>query len=138
MPSSLFLCPHFTPDAPARLKKDLDAILTLQSEVEKLDDALEAMRSSLKAAGTSEDVLSELSRLENHHSVLMAHVEKLYAKVNVDHLPEQLRTLPLEFVRMLLLARDIKTNLRIRATANFLEWDRLDRAAGGKDVALGM
>jgi hypothetical protein len=44
----------------------------------------------------------------------------------------------LEFVRTLLIARDLKINIRKRAIASFFEWDKLDRAVGGKANPLGM
>lgn len=43
----------------------------------------------------------------------------------------------LEFVQTLLLARDLKINIRKRAIGSFFEWDKLDRAVGGKQKALG-
>lgn len=39
-------------------------------------------------------------------------------------------------MRTLLLARDLKINIRKRAVGRFFEWDKLDRAVGGKDKAL--
>lgn len=35
------------------------------------------------------------------------------------------------------MARDLKINIRKRAIASFFEWDKLDRAVGGKQNALG-
>jgi hypothetical protein len=43
----------------------------------------------------------------------------------------------LEFVRTLLMARDLKINIRKRAIGSFFEWEKLDRAVGGRDGTLG-
>ncbi|EED83625.1 predicted protein [Postia placenta Mad-698-R] len=43
----------------------------------------------------------------------------------------------LEFVRLLLMARDLKINIRKRAVGSFFEWDRLDQAVGGRHNPLG-
>lgn len=40
-------------------------------------------------------------------------------------------------MRTLLLARDLKINIRKRAIGSFLEWEKLDQAVGGKHQALG-
>jgi hypothetical protein len=44
----------------------------------------------------------------------------------------------LDFVRTLLIARDLKINIRKRAIASLSECDKLDRAVGGKTNPLGM
>jgi hypothetical protein len=67
----------------------------------------------------------------------MAKVETLYSSLNVqDRFPE-LDGVNLDFVRVLLMARDLKMNIRKRAIASFFEWDKLDRAVGGSHQALG-
>ncbi|KAJ3558744.1 hypothetical protein NM688_g740 [Phlebia brevispora] len=123
--------------APARLKKDLDAILTLQSEVDKLENVISSTEKLLKITYKTNVALGELARLRDLHLTLAAQVDHLYASLNVDHLPPALKSLPLEFLRDLILARDLKMNLRSRVIAHWLEWDRLDQAASGKDAALG-
>jgi hypothetical protein len=61
----------------------------------------------------------------------------LYDSLNVGSSFPELDGIPLGFVRNLLLARDLKINIRKRAIANFFEWDRLHQAAGGQSQALG-
>lgn len=75
--------------------------------------------------------------MERTHNRLLEKVQALYSSLNVeDHFPE-LRGVNLDFVRILLMARDLKINIRKRAIGSFFEWDKLDRAVGGKDKALG-
>ena len=67
----------------------------------------------------------------------MKKVENLYTSLNVADAFPEVKGLPLEFVRTLLMARDLKINIRKRAIGTFFEWDKLDRAAGGRDHPLG-
>lgn len=89
-----------------------------------------------KSSG-SQKPLQLLSTLEDTHDQLKIQVEKLYSSLNVtDSFPE-LEGLNLEYVRILLMARDLKINIRKRAIESFFEWDKLDRASGGANPALG-
>lgn len=64
-------------------------------------------------------------------------MEELYASLNVhDSFPE-LANVDLEFVQILLMARDLKINIRKRAIGSFFEWDKLDRATKGRQQPLG-
>lgn len=68
---------------------------------------------------------------------LLEKIETLYALLNVQDQFPQLEGMPLEFVRTLLMAWDLKINIRKRAIGSFFEWDKLDRAVGGRDKTLG-
>ncbi len=124
-------------DAPVRLKNELDAVLVLQAEVDKLEDALKIARIHLQASDAPSAALAVISQLQVNQGIISDRVETLYASLNVNHIFPDLGGLPVDFVRVLLAARDIKISLRKRAIANFMEWDKLDQAAGGRDVALG-
>ncbi|KAG2115497.1 hypothetical protein DEU56DRAFT_919407 [Suillus clintonianus] len=120
--------------APARLKKELDTVLTLQADLDISDTALQSTRLMLEKGAASQDTLEAL---EKGHERLMGKVEILYASLNIhDQFPE-LEGINLDFVRLLLMARDLKMNIRKRAIASFFEWDKLDRAVGGAQQALG-
>jgi Ulp1 protease family, C-terminal catalytic domain len=124
-------------DAPARLKKELDTVLALQADLDTSDKALQTARTMLEKDMASDDTLEALESLERGHDRLMNKVEALYSSLNVhDRFPE-LHGINLEFVRILLLARDLKMNVRKRAIASFFEWDKLDQAVGGVQQALG-
>ncbi|KAI0373090.1 hypothetical protein BV20DRAFT_963601 [Pilatotrama ljubarskyi] len=123
--------------APARLKRELDSVLSLQTELDAIEQHFVAIEHSLEA-GTNTPIAHEyLSSLRRSHASTLQKVDELYASLNVtDDFPE-LQNLPLEFVRTLLMARDLKINIRKRAIGSFFEWDKLDRAAGGRDQPLG-
>ncbi|KAG2127205.1 hypothetical protein DEU56DRAFT_693117, partial [Suillus clintonianus] len=57
--------------------------------------------------------------------------------LNVHNRFPELQGVDLDFVRTLLMARDLKINIRKRAIGSFFEWDKLDRAVGGANQALG-
>ncbi|KAG1769968.1 hypothetical protein EV702DRAFT_1181682 [Suillus placidus] len=131
--SQLSICTH----APAHLKKELDTVLALQVDLDALDKALQTTRDTIAKGEMLEDTHDAIESLERVHEHLMHKVEVLYASLNVqDRFPE-LDSLNLEFVRTLLLARDLKMNIRKRAIGSFFEWDKLDRAVGGSQQALG-
>ncbi|KAG1801271.1 hypothetical protein EV424DRAFT_1545449 [Suillus variegatus] len=123
--------------APAHLKKELDTVLALQADLDASDKALQTTRDTIAKGEMSEDTRDAIESLERVHERLMHKVKVLYASLNVqDRFPE-LDGLNLEFVRTLLLARDLKMNIRKRAIGSFFEWDKLDHAVGGSQQALG-
>jgi len=123
-------------DAPARLKKELDTVLGLQADLEASDRALQTARTIIEKDVT-QDTLQALESLERGHDRLLNKVDVLYTSLNIhDRFPE-LHGVNLEFVRILLLACDLKMNIRQRAIGSFFEWDKLDRAVGGKQKTLG-
>jgi hypothetical protein len=79
-----------------------------------------------------------MESLERTHERLKEKVEALYASLNVHESFPELRGIDLSFVRLLLMARDLKINIRKRAIGSFFEWDKLDQAVGGKQQALGI
>ncbi|KAG1836027.1 hypothetical protein C8R48DRAFT_783020 [Suillus tomentosus] len=119
----------------ARLKKELDTVLTLQADLDTSDTALQSTRLMLEKGTALQDTLEALERGHNH---LMAKVKVLYASLNIhDQFPE-LEGINLDFVRLLLMARDLKMNIRKRAITSIFEWDKLDRAVGGAQQALAI
>ncbi|OJT05167.1 hypothetical protein TRAPUB_3992 [Trametes pubescens] len=123
--------------APARLKKELDAVLNLQVELDAVEVSLGRLQTMV---GTDEDhpiVHEYITSLKRTHSRAIQKVESLYSSLNVPEDFPELQGLPLEFVRTLLMARDLKINIRKRAIGSFFEWDKLNRAAGGRDQPLG-
>ena len=112
-------------------------MLTLQAEIDKLEGFIKTAHAHLQNADAPTDALSVVAQLKCAHTQMVERVEKLYSTLNVDTMFPDLEGLPVEFIQVLLAARDLKINVRKRAIANFLEWDRLDQAAGGRNIALG-
>jgi len=112
-------------------------VLTLQGDIDNIEDALRNARTTLKQGNVASPVLEAIAGLERTHTRLLKHTETLYASLHVsDGFPE-IQGMSLDFVRTLFLAHDIKTNIRKRAIASFFEWEKLDQAVGGKQNPLG-
>ena len=135
-PSCVFCRSHIS-DAPARLKKELDSILILQADLDSSERTLQHARTTLEKDEGATHALDALDSMEHTHSRLLDKFEALYSSLNVQDKFPELEGVGLDFVRILLLARDLKINIRKRAIGSFFEWDKLDRAVGGKDKALG-
>jgi hypothetical protein len=82
----------------------------------------------------SKSTLESLLRTQER---LKDKVQQLYESLNIEESFPELHNIDLDFVRLLLLARDLKINIRKRAIGSFFEWDRLDQAAGGRNQAIG-
>ncbi|KAF7967404.1 hypothetical protein HWV62_34409 [Athelia sp. TMB] len=125
--------------APKRLQKEVDAVFAIQEDVSAVEKVIDTARTTLAQGegGATAGTKASLQELRNRHQQLLAGVEKLYTSLNIhDKFPE-LKGVDIDFVRTLLLARDLKINIRKRAVGSFLEWERLDQAVGGKHQALG-
>ncbi|EMD40254.1 hypothetical protein CERSUDRAFT_46500 [Gelatoporia subvermispora B] len=68
---------------------------------------------------------------------LNTHAETLYISLNISQMFPELKNVDAEVVRVIMLAHDLKIYIRKRVVAQLLEFDRIDRAAGGKDNPLG-
>ena len=124
-------------DAPARLKKELDTVLILQADIDNTNKLLQLARTTIEKGNATPGILDALASLECTHAKLVTQAETLYSSLNVhDQFPE-LSHISLDFVQTLLMAHNLKINIRKRAVGSFFEWDRLDRAVGGKDKPLG-
>lgn len=126
-------------DAPSRLKKELDTILSLQGELEMVEKAINAVKTTLASAtsATPEESKGILKGLLEMHATFTNKVEALYVSLNIHDSYPNLRGASLDFVQTLLMARDLKINIRKQAIGSFFEWDRLDQAVGGQNLALG-
>ena len=112
-------------------------MLNLQTELECIDKSLEKVKKTVETDASCSAALDVISHLHTSQERALADVEKLYTSLNFRDTFPELSGLPLEFVRTLIMARDLKINIRKRAIGIFFEWDRLDQAVGGSDQALG-
>lgn len=124
-------------DAPVRLKRELDAVLTLQTELDAINGYFQHVQKAISEDTGNPEAFRFLETLRQAHEETVNKVEELYVSLNLtDEFPD-IQGLPLAFIRTLLLARDLKINIRKRAIGSFFEWGKLDRAAGGGDEPLG-
>ncbi|KAF7339251.1 ULP-PROTEASE domain-containing protein [Mycena venus] len=116
--------------APARLRRQLDKVFTLQTQI---DDA----KQTIAVSGAPPDAVSLLHSLEATHGRLNQQAEELYTSLNIGGSFPELADLPWPFVHTLLILNDLKTVIRRRAIASFQEWEVLDRAVAGRREPLG-
>ncbi|KJA14936.1 hypothetical protein HYPSUDRAFT_412056 [Hypholoma sublateritium FD-334 SS-4] len=123
--------------APSRLKKELDTVLSLQGDLDTVEKAINTAKATLATSATPEESKDILKGLLDMHTTFSNKVEALYVSLNIHDSYPDLKGASLEFVRTLLMAHDLKINVRKRAVGSFFEWDRLDQAVGGRNQALG-
>ncbi|KIM65714.1 hypothetical protein SCLCIDRAFT_22591 [Scleroderma citrinum Foug A] len=132
-----FMSDTLSLDAPAHLKKELDTVLVLQSDLEASERALQAAQTIIEK-DAMQDTLEAFQSLERSHDWLLTKVDTLYTSLNIQDRFLELHGINLEFIHTLLLAHDLKINIWKRVVGSFFEWDKLDRAVGGKQKTLGM
>lgn len=113
LPNPLFLrTTYLALDAPARLKWELDAVLTLQTELDSITQYFQHVQKAISEDRGNPKVPRFFKSLCRTHKETISRVEELYSSLNVmDKFPE-VRGLPLDFVWTLLMARDLKINIR--------------------------
>jgi hypothetical protein len=110
-------------------------VFTLQSEIHAVETTIESLKKVLNSS--SSDTSQAIDSLSRTQERLMGKIEDLYASLNIHSEFPELQDVPIEFVKLLLLARDLKINIRKRAIGAFFEFDKLDQAVGGRHQALG-
>ena len=119
------------------MKKEIDTILSLQGDLDTVEKAINTTKATLATSATPEESKGILKGLLDMHATFSNEVEALYISLNIHDSYPDLKGASLEFVRTLLMAHDLKINIRKRAIGSFFEWDRLDQAVGGRNQALG-
>jgi hypothetical protein len=79
-----------------------------------------------------------MEELEQSRVLLQQQAEALYTSLNITESFPELQGVDLEFVKVLLMARDLKIVIRKRAIGSFFEEDKLKQAVGGRHQPLGM
>ena len=85
-------------DAPAHLKKELDTVLSLQGDLDTVENVIEA----LAKTGDMDLPKQTLKSLRRTHECLKDKVEELYASLNVQEAFPELADVDLEFVQTFL------------------------------------
>lgn len=93
-------------------KKELDAVLTLQSDLDACEKSLESARLTLSKSTSTPRSLRSLASLQNDQAQLKLDIEDLYTSLSVQESFPELHGVDLEFVRILIIACDLKINVR--------------------------
>ncbi|KAG6826591.1 hypothetical protein H0H87_006892, partial [Tephrocybe sp. NHM501043] len=106
--------------APACLKKELNSVLSLQEQTEAIDYAIHSLQVELSKVDVPKELLKLLSNLQQMQKEFKEQSEVLYSLLNIhDSFPEL-----------------VGMNICKWAIGSFLEWDKLDQAAGGQEQNL--
>ncbi|KAI6142928.1 hypothetical protein EDD17DRAFT_1769009 [Pisolithus thermaeus] len=130
-------CPLEHIYAPAKLKKELDTVLTLQADLDTTTKVIQGAQATIERGNVTPDILDTLASVEHSHTRLIIKAEALYSSLNIHKQFPQLTNVSFDFMRTLLMAHDLKINIHKQAIGVFFEWDKLDHAVGGKDKPLG-
>ncbi|KAF8143779.1 hypothetical protein K438DRAFT_1993511 [Mycena galopus ATCC 62051] len=123
--------------APARLKRELNKVLQLQVQIDTVETSITEVKTSITGGTGTEQSRCILLGLQTTHQSLSNQAESLYTSLNLQGVFPELQGLPLEFVRTLLLMRELKINIRSRVVGSFYKWETLDRAVSGRREPLG-
>lgn len=125
-------------DAPNVLKKELSHLLTIQGEFEGLEKTVQQAARSIKKGILPKSSQVHLQVMMEHLATVRQRADQMYSTLNVNtQFPSLVQGVDLEFVRRLFLLRQLKATVQKKATSTMWEFDKLDQASGGKDMALG-
>lgn len=125
-------------EAPARLKKQLQTVLSLQEVIEQLNSQIEETSKLVQMFPVDQSTKNLLKTLCERHAGLVEAAEGLYSSLNVPDQFPNLEGVPFQFIHTLLMARDLKIVLRQRLVGRYFEISRIDQSTGGADAVLGM
>ncbi|KAL0567593.1 hypothetical protein V5O48_014405 [Marasmius crinis-equi] len=124
--------------APARLKKELAKVLKLQAEIDSLEVTIASTKAAIdKLKFPPSDATMLLSDLQSTHAKLKKKASDLYTSLNIPQNHPSLANVPLDYIHNLLIARDLKYDIRKRAISTIQEYEQIDQAVGGAHEALG-
>ncbi|KIK91903.1 hypothetical protein PAXRUDRAFT_13522 [Paxillus rubicundulus Ve08.2h10] len=89
---------HGCPDAPARLKKELDSVLSLQADLDSSDCILQATCTMIEKCSTSTETLNALNSMECSQAHLLKKIETLYTSLNMQDKFPELQGMQLDFI----------------------------------------
>ncbi|KAF8911110.1 hypothetical protein CPB84DRAFT_1671998, partial [Gymnopilus junonius] len=83
---------------PAKLKKELDTILSLQGDLETVEKAINAAKATLMMSATPDASKKILKAFQENHASFSDRVEALYVSLNIHDSYPDLRGANLDFI----------------------------------------
>ncbi|KAJ7871711.1 hypothetical protein B0H14DRAFT_2502920 [Mycena olivaceomarginata] len=123
--------------APARMRRELDKVLALQTQIEAVEQSIHDAKKSLTGQTAVADSLVLLGGLEKTHAVLSEQADRLYSTLNIHKDAPELQGLPLAFVRILHAARDLKAHIQDCGQKSIDELLNLRQAVAGQKEPSG-
>ena len=106
---------------PVRLKKELDTVLVLQAELDASDRALQTTYTAIFRDHQTSLALNALNSMERTYNQLLEKVQALYSSLNIEEQFPKVHGVNLDFIKILLMARNLKINIHKRAIGSFFE-----------------
>jgi hypothetical protein len=78
-------------DAPARLRRELDKVLSLQTQIDAVYKGIQDAKQSITGPAASSQSMSLLRGLQQTHETLSQEAEALYASLNIHNSFPQLK-----------------------------------------------
>ncbi|EAU89215.2 hypothetical protein CC1G_03480 [Coprinopsis cinerea okayama7 len=117
-------------------KKEIDAVINVQAELKAMEKNLKIARKVLKNSNTKA-AKAQVQKLAAKSAEMQEAVDNIYEALDVAQDLPDLEGVSFEYIRELLLLRDVKASIQKRAVGSFFEIDRLDQAVGGRDATIG-
>jgi hypothetical protein len=109
-------------DAPAHLRRELDKVLALQTQIDSVEKAIHDTKQEITGSDVPPNTVSLIRRLEAAHDKLSQEAEDLYASLNIGGSFPELADLPRAFAHTLLIIHNLKIVIRRGAITSFQEW----------------
>jgi hypothetical protein len=120
------------------LEKRLNQLSSLQADLCKCNDEFERIIKTFTKEDDTEENRGYISQLETFKKDFQTHVDDLYVSLGILNAYPALKDVDAEFVKVLLLCRDAKIELRRVASCYLSEQNSLDDASGGVNNPIGM
>lgn len=112
-------------------------MLHIQGKISDLDSTVTQTASLIKKGYMPAHCTKSLHSLQHELAKIKENAEEMYAALNVNSEFPTLTGVSMTVVKRLFMLRDLKAGVQKRVSNACFEFDRLDRAAGGKDMTLG-
>lgn len=116
----------------------MDHVLTIQGKIGELDATVSQTTTLIKQGILPAHCTDPLKALQAELIKMKDNAEEMYSSLNVNSEFPTLTGVSLTLVKKLFLLRELKASVQKRASHACFEFDKLDRAAGGKDMVLGL
>ncbi|KAJ7592392.1 hypothetical protein C8J56DRAFT_1044865 [Mycena floridula] len=122
---------------PGGVKKEMDKVLSLTTEIDRLDAIIAKTTKAIHQSGATPDSLEIITKLKETQTSLKVQSDGLYISLNVTSDFPELRYLPRELLQKLIVARSLKMIIRKKAISSFHEWDKLNQSISGRNKSIG-
>lgn len=111
--------------------------MALQDQISVIEENIKTTEEALPPRARAPQARERLKELKSTHRALVDEAEALFDALDVGGTLPSIGQHGRAFVRELVLTQHSLIRLRAKAVAQLMEYDKLDQAVGGRNVALG-